>query len=41
MYGDSNPELLGKMISNVFTKQPKYWQDLARVLEGVAKVRGD
>ena len=32
VYGDSNTELLRKMITNVFDNQPRYWQDMEQTI---------
>ncbi len=38
VYGETNTALLNKMINNIFTKQPKYWDDLTKAMNNVAKV---
>ena len=38
IYGDTNTQLLNKMINNVFDKQPHYWQDLTQAIKGIVEV---
>lgn len=35
LYGPTNPSLLAKMISNIFTQQPKYYEDLAHITDSI------
>ena len=38
IYGQENPTLLGKMISNIFTNQPRYSQDLMASIDSTYEV---
>ncbi len=38
LYGANNGPLLSKMISNIFTQQPKYHHDLAEILPTIMQV---
>ena len=38
IYGQENSALLGKMISNIFTNQPRYSQDLMATVDSTYEV---
>ena len=39
IYGQDNSALLGKMISNVFSTQPRYLQDLSATIDSIYEVQ--
>lgn len=41
LYGGGNKALLGKMVGNVFEKQPRYSEDWRTCVQSILKVKGE